>query len=182
MTNEAYFKWLGSLIKDSDQDKKPYSFLINQLHHTTFYSLVPNDDNRGKDGENLRVRFMEHYESHVQPLYGRSCTLLEMLIALAFRMNEIMIGEPFELSVSECFWLFIRNLDLEWYKDIAAYDDIFVGAEKSRLEEIIQNFLERRYTYNGHGGIFPLKKAKRDQRTTEIWYQMSDYLLENYQF
>ena len=177
MTNEAYFKWLGSLIKDSDQDKKPYSFLINQLHHTTFYSLVPNDDNRGKDGENLRVRFMEHYESHVQPLYGRSCTLLEMLIALAFRMNEIMIGEPFELSVSECFWLFIRNLDLEWHYDMSEYDD-----HTKRIEINVKRFLERTYDYNGIGGIFPLKKAKRDQRTTEIWGQMADYLLEKYKF
>ena len=176
-TNKTYFEWLYSLIKDSNRDGKSYIFLMSQLHDTTFYSLVPNDDNRCKDGEDLRVRFMDHYESHVQPLYGRPCTLFEMLIALAYRINEIMIGEPFELSVSECFWLFIQNLDLEWYEDSPLYSKY---AEK--IEENIKKFLERRYTYNGHGGIFPLKKAKRDQRTTEIWYQMSDYLLEKYKF
>lgn len=176
-TNKTYFEWLYSLIKDSNPNGKPYTFLMNQLHDTTFYSLVPNDDNRCKDGEDLRVRFMDHYESHVQPLYGRPCTLFEMLIALAYRINEIMIGEPFELSVSECFWLFIQNLDLEWYEDSPLYSKY---AEK--IEENIKKFLERRYTYNGHGGIFPLKKVKRDQRTTEIWYQMSDYLLEKYKF
>ena len=176
-TNKTYFEWLYSLIKDSNRDGKPYTFLMNQLHDTTFYSLVPNDDNRGKDGEDLRVRFMERYESHVQPLYGRPCTVLEMLIALAYRMNEIIAGEPFEMSVSECFWLFIRNLDLEWYEDSSMY-----GTYAEKIEGIIKKLLERRYTYNGHGGIFPLKKAKRDQRTTEVWYQMSDYLLENYQF
>lgn len=176
-TNKTYFEWLYSLIKDSNRDGKPYTYLMGQLHDTTFYSLVPNDDNRGKDGEDLRVRFMDRYESHVQPLYGRPCTVFEMLIALAYRMEEIMNGEPFALSVSECFWVFIRNLNLEWYADEIRYDQY---AEK--IEGNVKRFLERRFNYSGIGGIFPLKKAKRDQKTTEIWYQMSDYLLEKYRF
>jgi hypothetical protein len=176
-TNKTYFEWLYSLIKDSNRNGKPYTFLMNQLHDTTFYSLVPNDDNRGKDGEDLRIRFMDHYESHVQPLYGRPCTLFEMLIALAYRINEIMIGEPFELSVSECFWLFIQNLDLEQYHDETKYADYAKDVEFN-----IRKFLERTYDYNGIGGIFPLKRAKRDQRTTEVWGQMADYLLEKYKF
>ena len=40
--------------------------------------------------------------------------------------------------------------------------------------------LAREYSDNGHGGLFPLKNPKKDQRKVEIWYQMTEYINENY--
>ena len=33
---------------------------------------------------------------------------------------------------------------------------------------------------NGTGGLFPLKRPRVNQRRVEVWYQMSEYLMENY--
>ena len=176
-TNKTYFEWLYSLIEPSNPDKKSYKLLMTDLHQMEYISLVPNDDNRAKDGEDLRVQFVELFESAANPLTDVPCTVFEMLIALAFRMHEIMLDEPFELSVSDCFWVFIKNLDLDWYDDLNNYHLYGEGIEIN-----VRAFLDRRYNYNGHRGLFPLKRAKRDQRKTEVWYQMSDYLLEKYQF
>lgn len=176
-TNKTYFEWLYSLVEEANPGGKPFRRLMADLHHAEFISSVPNDDNRAKDGEDLRVQFIDHYESAAQPLVGRPCTVFEMFIALAYRMKEILVGEPFEMSVGECFWMYVRGLDLEWYDDNNDYHLYGEG-----IEMTIKRFVERRYNYSGHGGIFPLKRAKRDQRKTEIWYQMSDYLLENHKF
>ena len=35
---------------------------------------------------------------------------------------------------------------------------------------------------DGFGGLFPLKHAKKDQRKVEIWYQLQNWLMENYEF
>jgi hypothetical protein len=32
---------------------------------------------------------------------------------------------------------------------------------------------------DGSGGLFPLKNPQQNQRTTEIWYQMNAWLMEN---
>ena len=34
---------------------------------------------------------------------------------------------------------------------------------------------------DGVGGFFPLKYPKRDQKYLEIWYQLEDFVLENYE-
>ena len=58
MTN-SYFDFLWNLVGR----KKEYGRLLLYLHETEFYSLVPNDDNRGVDGEQLR----NHYFDEVGP-------------------------------------------------------------------------------------------------------------------
>jgi hypothetical protein len=37
----------------------------------------------------------------------------------------------------------------------------------------------RTYDRRGHGGLFPLQRSNRDQRRVEIWYQLSEYLLQD---
>ena len=54
MTN-SYFDFLCHLVGR----KYEYSRLLAQLHGVEFYSLVPNDDNRGADGEQLRNNYID---------------------------------------------------------------------------------------------------------------------------
>ncbi len=71
---------------------------------------------------------------------------------------------------------------------------IFEIGSLDQVDMILDRMVERTYKRNGEGGLFPLRGPKccgdvlieegvyplRDQRGVEIWYQMCDWMLENY--
>lgn len=167
---DQYFKFLCGLVGRTDTHKR----LLIELHMTEFQPLIPNDDNRCEDGKQLRVRFED--EEGRQPALSFSqfeqCTVLEMLIGLSLRLEFETMSSRWEKTPSEWFWILLDNLDLEWCDD-----DSF---DQKEVASKIRTFVERHYKSDGSGGIFPLKKPRKDQRRIEIWYQMSAYILENY--
>lgn len=161
-----YFTYLGGLVGEEADN---YFNMLNILHNMDFYSLIPNDDNRGEDGKQIRDEF--HLSVNI-----RNCTVLEMLIGLSIRLEFETAQSQWEKTVAEWFWILIDNLGL------TIFDDDMYKSMKPRgeIEEIVQRLLDRKYEKNGNGGLFPLKYPKKDQRKVEIWYQMSAYVLENY--
>lgn len=181
--SSRYFNFLCSLVKTDTE----YKYLFNWLHSTEFYSLVPNDDNRCEDGKKLRNMYLD-MEARVkcrlvkgENFGSENSSVFEMLIGLAYRMENSLVGSNFEKSLAECFEIFLFNLGLSWYSDseIEEYNPSFWDGE---IERRLKIFLERKYMSDGQGGLFPLRNPKSDQRKVEIWYQMSEYLLENYEF
>lgn len=158
--------------------KEDHILLLQHLHGVEFYSLVPNDDNRGVDGEQLRVRF----EDEVGPQGSSSlpngpCTVLEMLIGLAYRLEFELLGGSFERPMKDWFWVLIDNLGLIRY-DNNTYER---AGSASQIDEVLVRMLDRRYNWDGTGGLFPLSRAaQKDQRRVEIWYQMSAWVIHNY--
>ena len=63
----AYFHWLCNLVglNGWEHNMEPkwenshmtYFLLADRLHHEPFIPLIPNDENRAAEGENLRKRF-----------------------------------------------------------------------------------------------------------------------------
>ena len=154
-----------------------YDKLLAHLHGIEFYSLVPNDDNRGVDGEQMRNIFLDE----VGPQGSTSlptgpCTVLEMLIGVSYRLEFELLGGLFERPASDWFWVLIDNLELDWCDNVlySRLDSVI------EVDERVKNLLERNYGTDGHGGLFPLKRAQQDQRRIEIWYQMSAWVIENY--
>jgi hypothetical protein len=176
---DMYFHWLtDGLIK---QKEKSYLLLLEKLHTISFIWSVPNDDNRTRDGEILKQEFIEEaglglYELTV--LYKRKCTVLEMLIGVSIRIDDIM--DELEWTSSEYakywFWELVGNLGLLEYSD-DRYEKI---GGNVFVKDIVQNMMLRNYTREGNGGLFPLFNTKKDQRKVEIWYQMHEYLQERY--
>ena len=186
MTN-SYFDFLCHLVGR----KYEYSRLLAQLHGVEFYSLVPNDDNRGADGEQLRNNYIDEVGPTGAPSLPRRgnytdegtcdmpqerCSVLEMLIGVANRLEFELLGGRYERPAREWFWVLIDNLGLDWCDDVA-YSDRETSKE---VETKITDLLERQYDTDGEGGLFPLHHAQRDQRRVEIWYQMSAWVIENY--
>lgn len=167
---EGYFLWLCSLV-DHDPDRN-YSGLLGCLHSVYFNEdsavLIPNDDNRIVDGMDLRNQYFEETGMDVEI---PCCTFLEMLIALAFRMEDT-IGRNYD----EWFWLMLRNIGLDGMDD-DRYSDL---SDSEMIEDTILIVMNREYGMDGTGGLFPLKNPDKDQRKVEIWYQMSAYLIENF--
>jgi hypothetical protein len=174
---DLYFKWLYSQI-EKERLANVEGFIFD-LHSYPFVCRVPNDDNRVEEGIELRYKFAD--EKNVQLLeddLSGSCTLLEMLIALADRMDFILFDPSKGNRRWLWFWLFIDNLKLQKY---ANDDEKGVISRKKRFNRIVINkFLKREYLPNGKGGLFPLDNPSSDQREVEIWYQLMEYINENY--
>jgi len=176
--NRLYFNWLClKTVKRGEPIR--FEEFISDLHKMEFYSIFPNDDNRAGDGVRLRDLFAD--ETNTDDVdagfLSGPCSIFEMLIALADRMDfQLYDSDEGKERCERWFWLLIDNLGLHKYE----WDDSKIIQKKNLNKSIIRKFLERTYTRYGKGGLFPLKYPKNDQRSVEIWYQMMNYISENY--
>lgn len=173
-----YFRWLCELV-DADNESRSYIFLMRELFETEFSdetaNLVPNDGNRITDGIELREEYLEETGNRNHLILCGPCSLLEMMIALARRIEDIVS----KYDYISWFWEMIGNLEFLEYDD---YHQVWwaKGVRPERVYDGLRRLLSRDYSYDGDGSLFPMNHAKRDMRTIEIWYQMNNYLVERY--
>lgn len=160
---EGYLRRLKSLILPAPNHKH-YHILINELFNRDFVPILGRDDNRASDGIYLREE-LGFEDSTDEP-----CSVLEMLIALAGRFDGNSGFDPDEVWGN--FWDMMRNIGLDQYDDL--------NYSKNEVWSILYIFENRTYSFNGKGGLFPLKRPVSDQRKIEIWDQMQEWLIENY--
>ena len=168
---KKYYNYLVRLVRTPES--KHYILLLEHLWRKEYYSILPNDQNRVKDGLFLRREVNEGQD------FG-PCRVLEMLIALSRRMEFQLYGTDYDKTYKDLFWELVNNLDLIKFDNIEAAKD----AMYLEIDHILTNWIERRYSPDGHGGVFPLnnwqKGSSIEQTKVEIWYQMMLYLSENY--
>lgn len=163
---EKYFYWLCSLVGLERNQRAKQPFLHLQfLHEKEFYHIIRDDANRELDGQALRVRFGDEYDvtDAVQKLAG-PCSMLEMMVGLALRMEELMDGTVDDASPERWFWEMMTNLEIA--------DDDF--------ERTVENCIDRNYDMDGYGSLFPIHRPEQDMREVPVWMQMNAYLIENY--
>jgi hypothetical protein len=168
--DDAYLTWLYSQIGSVKLKNRARSYwrLARKLYTIEFIWFVPNDDNRVEDGRDLRFMFLEDSGHAVDVNWmDLGCSFLEMLIGLSRRLSFEAEGEP-----RDWFWHLMDNLELRECNDRAPWPD-------EHVEDICNRVIFRTYSPDGTGGLFPLQDPKRDQRRVELWYQMSEYLLEH---
>lgn len=183
-----YFMYLCNMVNmnngnnefDVYDSNRTFFMLANKLFNTKFKFLIPMDENRLKDGGNLRYWYGllgSNFNSY-EGLDDGKVSVLEVLIALADRVDrDIMQGiEPVDRSV-KWFWLFLNNLGIAHYTDIG-------WNYKSEVEvgTILDNWMMRNFDFAGNGSPFPLKNPVEDQRNVEIWNQVQYYIQENYNY
>lgn len=177
---DAYFEWLYSQVGPLKNRNPARNFwhLCLKLYTTEFVWFVPNDDNRVEDGKELRLEFLSSTRYPLDDPHGLfmnlGCSMLEMLVALA-RLAAFETGR----DVVEWFWRFMHNLELDGYSDQVYNRSVGDGVDEG-VEEVLDRLNQRTYSRNGKGGLFPLRRARQDQREIELWYQMSSYLLEGH--
>ena len=175
---KRYFEWLAGLVCDMSRDDGcGYRLLMKKLHDIEFYWTIDNDVNRASDGKELRGRFVDECyigpEENFDAING-VCTVLEMLVGLAIRWNDCVASSDVEDNAHEYFWILMKNLGLDMQDD-KHFDADFVV-------KTVEKWLNHEYGVDGKGGIFPLKLVCDDQTKVEIWYQLQNYLMENYDF
>ena len=174
---DSYFKWLLDIVECPWE----FSVLMEKLDSRDFVSRIKYDENRAADGLELRHRYLEQYGDIEHENAGefyeefmmRKCSVLEMMVALACRIEDDIMFDP-EMGdrTSTWFWIMISNLGLDGM-DNEHFDN-------ENVDQVLNVFLGRTYFMNGTGGLFPLKRPKVNQRRVEIWYQMSEFLVENF--
>lgn len=169
-----YFEWMCDIVCDKRFPRGvSYFKLLSNLHNTifTWSKRIRRDENRAKDGINLRRRFaISQGDEYLDACFGDApCSVLEMMVALAIRCEEsIMDNTEIGDRTTQWFWGMISNLGLGEFND-NNYDEECV-------ENIIQTFLKRKYDFDGKGGLFRVRGSKEDLRKVEIWYQLCWYL------
>lgn len=172
---EDYINYLKNLVRGAKETQ--YELLLERLWKKEYYSILPNDQNREKDGLGLRdIPDGPDYRDYYGP-----CSVLEMLIALSKRMEWEISGTGYDVTYRDLFWEMLENLGLKKFDNLAVMHD----ARTNELDHILTNWIEREYSPDGSGGIFPIKnwrsRVDKPQNRVEIWYQMMLYLSKNYE-
>jgi len=159
----AYRVWLrGLVIPLAPTYHSPAIFSI--AWEMLYVPTIPNDQNRVSDGIDLRQKYGEQTGLGLPPV--GACRMLEFLIGLAIRLNDADYDPTMPDRVGPWFWALMDNLRV-------------IEADDPWIEESLEKINTRDYDYDGHGGLFPLRGPKENQREVEIWYQMQAYLMEN---
>lgn len=165
---DDYGAWLVQYVGFK---KKNYSMLMAELHNSPFEFSVDHDDNRAEDGMSLRDEFGADLGFR-RVEFDKPCSVLEMLVALAVRIENEYIGDPEDEHPEKIFWEMVCNLGLDRCSDKRFNRDY--------VYNVLKKWIRRDFNKSGHGSIFPLRNSSRDQTRLEIWSQMNEYLTENY--
>jgi hypothetical protein len=172
--DESYFQWLYGQVADPKETRPGLTYwnLLRELYKTEFSWTVHHDDNRVEDGKELRAEFSQEKGLYDYGLLdpgwmSLGCSMLELLIGLSRRLAFDGGFEP-----ADWFWRMLENIGLHLQTDSPKFP-------REDISEILDRIIWRKYEYNGHGGLFPLRDPMADQREKELWYQMQAYLIEN---
>ena len=116
--SNRYLDWIYSIIcGENDYNHLSYRKLIAFLNDIEFTYILEMDENRAQDGIDFRYRFgyTKGYSRDVIARYldNRPCSVLEMMVALAFRVEEqIMDDYEYGDRTGQWFWNMIVSLGL----------------------------------------------------------------------
>ena len=166
-----YFTWIYEFIcGDRFSRKVSFKELLSYLHDIEFTYLMPMDENRAEDGMTLRYHFALDYATveNADDYLGGPCSVLEMMVALAFRIEETMDDPRKGDRTAQWFWNMIVSLGLG-----SMNDDNF---DKRYVTKVVENFLNRNFEPNGKGSLFTIRSCDEDLREVDIWCQMCWYM------
>lgn len=171
---DEYFNWLLDRLK---WRKKGYNKLLYLMFNTPFEVYLERDNNRLEDGKYLRNHFFLDLNIDGE-FMEHPVSVLEVLAALAERIDTEYIGNPSDPRPDIIFWEMLYNLGF----DSSEFMDNRVDfpPNQRKFYNKIDFWMRREYDFNGKGSIFPLKSVCFDQRNAEIWDQMLAYLSEKY--
>ena len=174
--DSEYFEWMYNIVcNDRYYENLSYRQLLYFLHSVQFTYTIERDKNRAIDGINLRYLFGDNCgysdEEIAKYIDIRPCSVLEMIIALAYAVEEHIMDDPtYGNRTGQWFWGMINSLGLGNMCD-ARFD-------RRYTKIVIDRFLDREYEPNGKGGLFTIQNSPQDLRDVEIWYQTLWYLNE----
>ena len=174
-----YLNWLEDLVcrGPMKHKKKYYSKLLDHLDNRFFTWEIDLDEARANWGLSLRDKYIDDTHSKYCDVdANKPCSMLEMMVALAWRMEDEEASERWEPDfwdfVSIWFWGMIDNMGL------TKNDNRNYSPEKTDI--CVDKVLKRGYNTDGRGGLFTLKRNFQHVKVNEIdiWRQAMLYMAE----
>lgn len=167
---DYYFWWLYDRVKGSY-----YNELLEELYNIPFARpRFDIDKSREVDGLGLRKEFSEvtHYRYDV---HERPCSFLEMLIALAYKLdNDVLFETKYGDRSLDWFWMFIDLLGFS-----QATDDHWNYSWKKHVNDKCEKVKNRRCGKDGKDGMFYIPWREEDMTQESLWRQLMWYVDEN---
>lgn len=161
----AYFYWLCAKVLDTRVNN--YYDLMRILYTTEFVWIVSGDRHRSQEGLELRSDFKTESYTQDDPMWHHlPVSVLEIFISFSQRASF-----QTDMPVKKWFWIIMENLLLDQFRQVS-------DSDVPIIEEILDTFIWRTYDAKGYGGMFPMPQTQYDQRTIEIWYQFSEYVID----
>lgn len=159
-----YLRWLMNYagLDDSDIPIR-VQYMLNDLFRVEFVPVNPMDINRAKNGLVLREYYIDIQKNVIVSSIpsDMDCTVLEMLIRLAFDISDMTEG--FVKDASPRYWV------LEMLKNNGLYYNRDYSIEDLKNPELFRG-----------DSLFPgVKKGNKDG---EIWQKMMGYLVSNFNY
>ena len=143
-----------------------YSKLLRLLFNTPFYSDDPRDDARIDDIYSMRAQY------RVFDMPFDSVNLLELLVYISVKMGS-MIGTMSDADiVNHTFANMISSLGL--------LDQTNEHFNHAYCCHRINDWLCKRYSHDGVGGLFYVEQSPIDMRLASIWDQWQCFINANY--
>lgn len=183
--SEIYLEWLLGLINADNYKGKSYIKLCSLLNKVPFEPIIKLDENRLSDVHSLLRETYIQSQSDWYRLNGCDIIMelptwpvsfLELIISLAMRIDLDFMREINGIDNTRIyFWILVRNLGILEYDDEHWGEDAIISIV-NRLN-IVQ---DRKYDFNGNGGLFPLEHAEMDQRNVQIWNQLCQFVNQRF--
>jgi len=162
--DEEFFEWIYQYINGKGRRK-----LLWALFNEDFFTIMDMDDNRLRDGIELRYRFSDEANIPIRVIDKKldvdTCSVLEMMVALAIRMEDSVLGDPdYGDRTNMWFWTMVKTLGL--------YDMTDDNIDYEYVKHTIARFINRDFDRDGNGGLFTVRNTRQDFRDIEIWQQM----------
>lgn len=169
--DELYLEWLYEQVANPNvtDPRRTYWRLLKQLHDKQAVWRVRYDDNRLAEGKYLRFEFADALGVSIEDeaWMGLECSVLELMVGLA---RNLCYEDLAERDTAFWFWKMIENIGLRHYTD--------ADSDQNHIDGVLDRVLLRKYDADGNGGFFPLRNPSKDQRSVELWYQLSAYVME----
>lgn len=168
-----YFEWMASIVIPDFKKRIEYSSLLETLDGEEFLPSMDMDYNRLNDGKGLRWRFGIDNgfgrASVSSYLDNKPCSMLEMMCALALRIEETIMLDP---EIGDRTWFWFEEMVIS----LGLIDQTNTNFNHNWVIFKINMFNRRQYNPNGRGGLFTIDDMSVDLRNLEIWYQMNLYI------
>lgn len=171
--SQSYFEWMRRKVYDNSHPMSySYKRLLSYLYETEYHFTLDLDANRASDGIGLRYQYAyEHgipYCDVEMAIKDGPCSVLEMMVALAIKCEEMMEDVSVGDRTGQWFWLMIVNLGFSGMPDHSF--DLIIA------KHILARFFANQYSPDGHGGLFVIEHCDHDLTQVDIYTQMYWYI------
>lgn len=180
-----YFEWLVSKVTSpAVPDDAQARIVLQVLRDIRIQGLPMADDApRLEDGKQLRTNFVDEtgmtvrsYKDALEPDSG-FCTVLELLVALSMRMDDIM-RDPLDpsSSIPSWFWGMVSTMVGQSFYPCSYWAFSIDASTPVVVAESTMKFLGRQYDPTGHNGNIFIDMSGIDLRAIDIWEQACRFM------